>query len=62
MAPQRAHPGGNHGGGSAVTRDRVIVALFLCVMVALGFGLASLQVNLLLACQTLVGCAEVRKG
>ena len=44
MAPLRGHHGGNSGGGSAVTRDRVIVVLFLGLMVGLGFGLASMQV------------------
>jgi hypothetical protein len=44
MAPPRGHHGGNSGGGGAVTRDRVIVVLFLGLMVGLGFGLASLQV------------------
>ena len=49
MAPPRGH----YGGGGAVTRDRVIVVLFLGLMVGLGFGLASLQVP----CRTLLAAA-----
>ena len=46
-----------------ITRDRVIVVLFLGVMVALGFGLASLQVLPLFACRrwsAASGCTEGR--